>query len=271
MATSAPTHVEVWRFIVGPSWHVRFEGTPEVIAPEQGGGQWVHHFEPRPGETLTVTATRPVAVEGPTFAFENVLHALTPGRRSTDTRLEIGYRSTQGGRHAIELPEGARLRQVMADGAPLVIRDQDGRARVAAAAGGASASRSSGRQTLESRLRRGLAPSSSARPRATSRRRSRCLRGAGCSRPPAAGSGPAVLYWAELAVFVALALLLGRLARSPARDARVAAGRTGSEHVLVGRAAPLRGLGVRLRVAPPVAGECPRRGCSTRLRSSSRS
>ena len=59
VATSAPTHVEVWRFIVGPSWHVRFAGTPEVIAPEQGGGQWVHHFEPRPGETLTVTARDP--------------------------------------------------------------------------------------------------------------------------------------------------------------------------------------------------------------------
>ena len=27
--------------------------------------------------------------------------------------------------------------------------------------------------------------------------------------------GPAILYWAELAVFVALALLLGRLTRSP--------------------------------------------------------
>ena len=74
-----------------------------------------------------MTVTRPVAVEGPTFAFENVRHALTPGRRSTDTRLEIDYRSTQGGRHAIELPEGARLRQVIADGTPLVIRDQDGR------------------------------------------------------------------------------------------------------------------------------------------------
>jgi hypothetical protein len=29
------------------------------------------------------------------------------------------------------------------------------------------------------------------------------------------GVGPAILYWAELAVFVALALLLGRLTRSP--------------------------------------------------------
>jgi hypothetical protein len=29
------------------------------------------------------------------------------------------------------------------------------------------------------------------------------------------GVGPAILYWAELAVFVALALLLGRVARSP--------------------------------------------------------
>jgi hypothetical protein len=127
VAPASTAHAEVWRFVVSPSWHVRFEGTPEVIAAQVSGDQWVQHFEPRPGETLTVTVTRPVAIEGPTFAFENVRHALTPGRRSTDTRLEIDYRSTQGGRHAIELPEGARLRQVIADGTPLVIRDQDGR------------------------------------------------------------------------------------------------------------------------------------------------
>src|SRR5688572_10690558 len=214
VATSAPTHVEVWRFVVGPSWHVRFAGTPEVIAPEQGGGQWVHHFEPRPGETLTVTATRPVAVEGPTFAFENVLHALTPGRRSTDTRLDIGYRSTQGGRHAIQLPEGARLRQVMGDGVPLVIRDQDGRLELPLQPGAHSLQIEWQTDTGVSLATRpgavGLGASASNVATTIEVPEGRWLLAAA-----GGGVGPAVLYWAELAVFVALALLLGRLTRSP--------------------------------------------------------
>jgi len=214
VATSAPTHVEVWRFIVGPSWHVRFAGTPEVIAPEQGGGHWVHHFEPRPGETLTMTATRPIAVEGPTFAFENVLYALTPGRRSTDTRLEIGYRSTQGDRHAIQLPEGARLRQVMADGAPLVIRDQDGRLELPLQPGAHSLQIEWQTDTgVSFAMRPGVVElGASASNVATT---IEVPEGRWLLAAAGGGVGPAVLYWAELAVFVALALLLGRLTRSP--------------------------------------------------------
>jgi len=214
VASAAPAHVEVWRFAVGPSWHLRFQGTPEVLAAAASGDQWVHHFEPRPGETLTVTVTRPAAVEGPTFAFESVRHTLTPGRRSTDTRLEIGYRSTQGGRHAIELPEGARLRQVMADGAPLVIRDQDGRLELPLQPGahnlhiewqtdtGVSLATRPGAVKLG-------APASNVATTIGVPEGRWLLAAAG------GGVGPAILYWAELAVFVALALLLGRLTRSP--------------------------------------------------------
>ena len=206
--------VEVWRFVVGPMWHVRFAGTPEVIAPEQSGEQWVHHFEPRPGETLTATVTRPAAIEGPTFAFETVRHTLTPGRRSTDARLEIGYRSTQGGRHAIELPKGARLRQVLADGSPLVIRDQDGRLELPLQPGehqlaiewqadtGISLATRPGAVTLG-------APASNVATTIDVPAGRWLLAAFG------GGVGPAILYWAELAVFIVLALLLGRLARSP--------------------------------------------------------
>ena len=214
VAPASTAHAEVWRFVVSPSWHVRFEGTPEVIAAQVSGEQWVQHFEPRPGETLTVTVTRPVAIEGPTFAFENVRHALTPGRRSTDTRLEIDYRSTQGGRHAISLPEGARLRQVIADGTPLVIRDQDGRLELPLQPGA---------HNLQIEWQTDTGVSVATRPGAVKLGApvsnvattievpaGRWLLAAG-----GGGVGPAILYWAELAVFVALALLLGRLTRSP--------------------------------------------------------
>jgi hypothetical protein len=174
----------------------------------------VHHVEPRPGETLAAKITRPPAVEGPTFAFETVRHALKPGRRSADTRLEIGYRSTQGGRHAIELPEGARLRQVLADGAPLVIREEDGRLELPLQPGA---------HQFQIEWQTDTGVSHATRPGAV-------RLGASASNVTTTidvpsnrwllaafggGVGPAILYWAELAVFVVLALLLGRVARSP--------------------------------------------------------
>ena len=217
-APAAAPYVEVWRFAVSPIWHLRFEGTPEVLGPDMPGPQpqgayfprpWVHHFEPRPAEALTATVTRPPAVAGPTFAFESVRHTLTPGRRSTDTMLEIEYRSTQGGRHVIELPDGARLKSIAADGTPLQLRDQDGKLALPLAPGahqlriewqvdtGVSLATRPGCVVLG-------APASNVHTTIAVPASRWLLYAAG------GGVGPAILYWAELAVFVVLALLLGR-------------------------------------------------------------
>jgi hypothetical protein len=217
LALTAPTaapYVEVWRFAVSPIWHLRFDGTPEVLGPQPEGPAWVHHFEPRPSERLSATVTRPAAVAGPTFAFEGVRHALTPGRRSTDTTLQIDYRSTQGGRHVIGLPEGARLRSVLADGAPLALRDEDGKLALPLQPGahqlqidwqtdvGISLVTRPGAVALG-------APASNVRTTIAVPESRWLLFAAG------GGVGPAILYWAELAVFIVLALLLGRLGRTP--------------------------------------------------------
>ncbi len=255
-APAAAPYVEVWRFEVGPSWHLGFEGTPEVLAPEPDGPQWVHRFEPRPSETLRVTVTRPAAIEGPTFAFESVQHRLTPGRRSTDVLLEIDYRSTQGGRHVIGLPEGARLTQVFADGAPLALRAQDGELELPLQPGahqlriewqtdtGVSLATRPGVVTLG-------APASNVATTIVMPPNRWLLAAAGD------GVGPAILYWAELAVFVVVALLLGRPARTPLATHEWLLVGLRSQHVLVGRAAALRRLGVRPRLAPPLGGERP--------------
>jgi hypothetical protein len=175
---------------------------------------WIQHFEPRPGERLAVTVSRPAAVEGPTFAFENVRQALTPGRRSTDVVLQIDYRSTQGGRHEIQLPQGARLREVSADGQPLVLRDQDGRLELPLLPGAHSLQ-------IDWQVDEGFsvvtrpgavalgAPASNVTTTVALSPSRWVLAAAG------GGVGPAILYWAELAVFVVLALLLGRLRRTP--------------------------------------------------------
>jgi hypothetical protein len=213
-APAAATYVETWRFEVAPIWHLAFEGTPEVLGPQQDGPSWVHHFEPRSAESLEVTVTRPAAVAGPTFAFERVRHALTPGRRSTDTTLEIDYRSTQGERHVLELPEGARLQSVLADGEPLLLRDQDGELALPLQPGEHQLQIAWQADVGTSLVTRpgavGLgAPASNVQTTIAVPANRWLLFAAG------GGVGPAILYWAELAVFIVLALLLGRLRRTP--------------------------------------------------------
>jgi hypothetical protein len=204
----------VWRFEVGPAWHLRFEGTPEVLAPEPVSAVWVHRFEPRPGERLAVTVTRPEAIAGATFAFESVRQTLAAGRRSTDVTLQIDYRSTQGGRHEIRLPEGSRLREVSADGQPLVLRDQDGRLELPLLPGAHSLQ-------IDWQVDEGY--SVATRPGTVALGAPASNVTTTIALPPSrwllaaagGGVGPAILYWAELAVFVTLALLLGRLRRTP--------------------------------------------------------
>jgi hypothetical protein len=214
IAPSAAPYVEVWRFEVGPAWRLRFEGTPEVLGPEPVGGVWVHRFEPRPGERLAVAVARPEAIAGATFAFESVRQTLTPGRRSTDVILQLDYRSTQGGRHEIRLPEGARVREVLADGQPLVLRDQDGRLELPLLPGTHTLQ-------IDWQVERGY--SVATRPGTVALAAPASNVTTTIALPPSrwllaaagGGVGPAILYWAELAVFVALALLLGGLGRTP--------------------------------------------------------
>jgi hypothetical protein len=217
LALAAPVdapYVEVWRLAVGPSWHVEAAGTPEVYSSGEPSGVWIRRFEPRPGEKLNAAITRPAAVRGPSFAFESVTHTVTTGRRSTDTSLVLGYRSTQGERHTIRLPAGARLQSVIADGQPLTLRDQDGELALPLMPGtheiGVSWQAADG---IALAARPGVvdlgAPATNVSTTIGLPANHWILFAAG------GGVGPAILYWAELAVFIALALLLTRLRRTP--------------------------------------------------------
>jgi hypothetical protein len=70
------------------------------------------------GETLELRLSRPVGVPGPTLTLDGSRYLLSPGRRSTDAELSLTLRSSQGGRHRIELPAGATLTRLDIDGQP---------------------------------------------------------------------------------------------------------------------------------------------------------
>jgi len=217
LSFAAPTDsqwVEVWQVAISPAWRVAFKGTPEVLAAAPANDLWVHDFEPRPGETLELAVTRPAPIEGATVAFEELRQHLVVGQRSTDTSLKLAYRSTQGGRHVLKLPSGARLQSVLSDDQPLAIRDENGELALPLQPGNHhfaltwQQDKGAGLVTRPGTTSLG-APASNVSTVITLPQSRWVLFATG------GGVGPAILYWAELAVFVVLALLLGRVRRTP--------------------------------------------------------
>jgi hypothetical protein len=112
--------IERWRLDADTRWHVALSGIAPVHYQE--GARWLPLWQPWPGEVAEVAVMRPKGVDGQTITLDAVVLALTPGRRATDAGASLSLRSSQGGNHAVELPEGAQLLSVAIDGRPQPIR-----------------------------------------------------------------------------------------------------------------------------------------------------
>jgi len=114
---------ETWRLDVSPIWHLQAEG----IAPvhhQDANGNWLPQWRPWPGETLSLSLERPEGVPGNTLTIESSRLQVSPGRRATDATLNLDIRSSQGGQHAIKLPQNAALQSAAVDGRTQPIRQQ---------------------------------------------------------------------------------------------------------------------------------------------------
>jgi hypothetical protein len=216
-AASDQPWVEQGEVIVSPTWHAEFSGTPAILPTEEAlGGVWINQFLPRPGEALDLVVVRPAASAGDTVAVDTASLSTRFGQRIAESVLAFTYRSSRGGRHDLKLPPDAQVKRVVADQLTLPLRPTDGVLPLTLAPGQHSISVEFSRDD-----------------------------GVGIvSRPPAVdigaegtnvstmlsvpqdrwilfawgrGVGPAILYWGELALFVVIALALGRLRRTPLR------------------------------------------------------
>ncbi|MEA3410682.1 MAG: hypothetical protein U9R74_03990 [Pseudomonadota bacterium] len=122
-ASNNPAWVEVWRADIGPTWHAAIEGIP-AVHNEDPRRRWLPRWQPWPGETVTITLTRPSGVKGPTLTVDRSELEVSPGKRTTGATLELDLRSSQGGQHALRLPDGARLESVTVDGRSQPIRQE---------------------------------------------------------------------------------------------------------------------------------------------------
>ncbi|TLY96148.1 MAG: hypothetical protein E6K36_11220 [Gammaproteobacteria bacterium] len=214
--TATPARAEVWRFVVSPQWRVDFIGLPAVLPEDLAAAQWVFEYRPRVGEQLELAVTRPPAVPGRTLAIDAVHQRARIGRHSSEHELELRYRSTQGGRYAIQLPKEGSVTQVAVDGEPTQIRPDGGELPL---------SLLPGKHTVRIAWRSKDGTSMASRPdtvdlRAPSSNVMTTLALPADRWPLMAiggGVGPAFLYWGELLVFLVVASLLGRWPWSPLR------------------------------------------------------
>ncbi len=204
---------EQWVFAVNPQWHVEFEGLPASL-PQYDTYMWEWQFIPRAGETLTVHVTRPAPAAGRTLAIDSVQHTTTFGKRAMTGKLDLKYRSTQGGRQVIKLPEALRVTQVQVDGNAVPLRPDGGELPLSLLVGDHEVSvewtapRGAGLIARPDLIDLGMPASNvSTSISLPEDRWSLVMLGQ--------GAGTVVLYWGELAIFALVALLLSLWSRSP--------------------------------------------------------
>ncbi|MEA1049077.1 hypothetical protein U5801_04530 [Lamprobacter modestohalophilus] len=124
-ASTDPRLTEEWRLQVSPIWHLNAEGVP-VVQPAPNEVSALPTYRPWPGEVLRLSLSRPLAVPGPTLTLDRSHYQVQPGPHSSEVRLQLSLRSSQGGRHSLLLPDGAEPTRLSIDGQlwPLIMQGQ---------------------------------------------------------------------------------------------------------------------------------------------------
>lgn len=119
---------EVWSLDASPIWHVELAGIPPVL--QEAAAARTPRWQPWPGETVTLTVTRPGGAEGQTLTIESATMNVRPGARSTQVNLTVHINASRGGQHAITLPAGAVLESLAVDNLGQPLRAEGGRVTV---------------------------------------------------------------------------------------------------------------------------------------------
>jgi len=215
-AASDQPWVEQWDVVVSPMWHAEFSGTPAILPSEYAEGMWINQFLPQPGESLDLSVLRPAGSAGATLAVDRVDVGTIFGQRLSDTTLQFSYRSSQGGRHDLRIPADARVQSVTVDGRPLPLRPTDGLLPLTLTPGhhavGVTFSRDEGVRLVSRPPLIDLGAEGTNDRMTLTLPENRWILFAWGK-----GVGPAILYWGELVLFAVIAVVLGRLRRTPLR------------------------------------------------------
>ncbi len=121
LATRASdTWTEQWRLVASPVWNVNFTGLAPVF--ENLDGQLVPLWQPWPGESATLTVSRPKAVAGAAVTIDSAEHTVNPGRRQMASTLSLSLRTSLGEDFPIQLPAGAEITTLTHEGRSIPVR-----------------------------------------------------------------------------------------------------------------------------------------------------
>jgi hypothetical protein len=205
--------VEVWRLDLSPIWHASFDGIP-AVHPGARRGATMPEWRPWPGESLRIAITRPDGVAGQTLTVDRTTLDVKPGLRSTDTTLTISLRSSRGGQHSVELPEGAVLEVLKIGNTAQPIR-QEGRRVVLPIVPGAQVASLSFREPGGMSTAFRVSPVNLGTPSVNSTVRVTVSDARWILFLQGPRLGPAVLFWSLLLVLGVVSAALGRLGRTP--------------------------------------------------------
>lgn len=211
-STREPNQIEVWTLDASTQWHTALSGIAPVV--HQAEGRWLPTWQPWPGEQVVIQVSRPAGVAGQTFTIDQVRTDVTPGARATDVSAHVSLRSSQGGNHRVELPQGAELLGVWVDGQQLPVQLAQGVLMVPVTPGTHALrvdwreAHGMGPRFVSSRLNLGAAGVNDSVSIHVPQDRVVLAVGG-----PAVG--PAVLFWGVLLVIVAVGIALGRWQGSP--------------------------------------------------------
>jgi hypothetical protein len=211
-----PSWVETWILDASPIWHCDLSGIP-VIHHQDGSGIWKPQWRPWPGESVTISVSRPAAMDGQRITVDQVGIEVTPGERFRNVKLTLNIRASEGARFPVMLPPESTLEQVRIDGKLQPIRQQDRGVTIPLEPGSRSVLlewREAGAMSslLEvGEVRIGSDTQAAVNGDVTvNMPHNRWILWAGGPR-----LGPAVLFWSSLVVVILAALGLGRISWTP--------------------------------------------------------
>jgi len=205
--------VETWQLDASPIWHLESDGIAPIFHQDPNG-VWRPTWRPWPGESVTLTVSRPSGVKGQSLTIDRSVLDLRPGQRATDATLTLGLRSSQGGQHAIRLPKEVTLDSVTINGRRQPIRAREGVVTLPVAPGNQTvvlkwqANTAIGMRYKTPTIALGAAS-------VNSRINVHVPDDRWTLFATGPTLGPAVLFWGVLLVVVAIALGLGRTSITP--------------------------------------------------------
>jgi hypothetical protein len=123
-APRAVPWTESWVLDASPIWHCDLSGIA-VVHHQGRAGQWQPHWQPWPGESVTIKVHRPEAIDGQALTIQNADLIFTPGRRFSAGALALTIKTSKGGQYTMELPPKSSLQDVRVKGKSLPVRQDD--------------------------------------------------------------------------------------------------------------------------------------------------